>query len=276
MYMSEDKGENIYNMKNYSKRIYLKCTSNYITKYIDLINEYVIHACENIKIQDTDLYLFVFNRGIDTLKNIFIFLIMYTRNLDLTYHHCNKAYLYYIEFISQIGEDNNSFLQLNSRDATLFVYKKTIFDINSNARKLFNQTKSEKICLNTIKLVMDIYNSLMKISIKDVENYDMREEKGKIIFVEKETTKIINKLLINNSFFNDNICNNLIEFIYILDSKNIKYKKKMNIIYIFLKKILQKKNINNYKLKLFEAQFDEKLETFTPLKLINWLLNPNH
>lgn len=273
MYMDEEKDESIYNIKNYSKRIHLKSTSNYITKYIDLINEYVIHACENIKIRDIDLYLFVFNRGIDTLRHIFLMLIMYTRNLDLTYHHCNKAYLYYIEFISQIGEDNNSFLQLNSRDATLFVYKKTIFDINNNVRGGFNQTKSEKICLSTIKLVIEIYNNLMKISIKDIDNYDMREKKGKIIFIEKETTKIINKLLISNSFFNDNICNNLIHFIYIIDTKKIKFKKKMNIIYIFLKKILLQKNISTYKLKLFENQFDDKIEIFTPLKLINWLFN---
>jgi hypothetical protein len=271
--MDGEKGESIYNIKNYSKRIYLKSTSNYITKYIDLVNEYVIHACENIKIQDIDLYLFVLNRGIDTLRHIFLMLIMYTRNLDLTYHHCNKAYLYYIEFISQIGEDNNSFLQLNSRDAALFVYKKTIFDINNTARERFNQTKSEKICLNTVKLVIEIYNNLMKISIKDIDNYDMREKKGKIIFIEKETTKIINKLLISNAFFNDNICNNLIDFIYIIDTKKIKFKKKMNIIYIFFKKILLQTNISTYKLKLFENEFDDKIEIFTPLKLINWLFN---
>jgi hypothetical protein len=113
----------------------------------------------------------------------------------------------------------------------------------------------------------------MKISIKDIDNYDMREKKGKIIFIEKETTKIINKLLISNAFFNDNICNNLIDFIYIIDTKKIKFKKKMNIIYIFFKKILLQTNISTYKLKLFENVFDEKIEIFTPLKLINWLFN---
>ena len=59
-------------------------------------------------------------------------LYMYTKNLEITMHHCKKAYCYYVEFIGQIGDDNHSFLQLNSKDATLFVYKKTIFEINNN------------------------------------------------------------------------------------------------------------------------------------------------
>ena len=62
---------------------------------------------------------------------------MYTKNLDLTVYHCKKAYLFYVEFIGQIGDDNNSYLQLNSKDATLFVYKKTIFEINNEYRKQF-------------------------------------------------------------------------------------------------------------------------------------------
>jgi hypothetical protein len=275
--MNKEKNEKIYDIKNYFKRIYLKSSSNYITKYIDLINEYVIHASENIKIQNIELYIYVFERGIDTLQHIFIMLLMYTRNLDLTYHHCNKAYLYYIEFISQIGEDNNSFLQLNSKDATLFVYKKTIFDINTNIRDSFNQTKSEKICISTVKLIINIYNMLIKTSIKDIDNINLRKEQKNIILIEKETTKIINKLLENNSFLNERVGKYFLEFLYFIDNKKIKYKKKMNIIYIYLKKILHRdnKNIDLITIKLFEKEFDDKLE-LSPIKIINWLFNFNN
>ena len=45
----------------------------------------------------------------------------------MTYYNCQKGYIYFIEFIGQISEDNHSFLQLNSKDASLFVYKKINF-----------------------------------------------------------------------------------------------------------------------------------------------------
>ena len=81
---------------------------------------------------------------------------MYTKNLELTVHHCKKAFLYYVEFIGQIGDDNHTFLQLNSKDATLFVYKKTIFDINNEYKKkvtyTLNETKKLKCETHTLIL----------------------------------------------------------------------------------------------------------------------------
>ena len=273
--MEDSKNENIYDVKNYEKKLYLKCASNYITKFVDLINEFVIHGSENIKIQDKNLYLFVFHRGLDSLRHIFIFLLMYTKNLDLTYHHSNKAYLYYIEFISQIGEDNNSFLQLNSRDATMFIYKKTIFDINNNSKKMFHLTKSEKKTMIVIKNITTLYINLIKLSFEHIDDLDIINKKSKIIFIEKETTKIINKILLENVLLDNNICSNLIDFIYIIEMKEIKYKKKMNIIYLFLKKNIQKKkvDIKIINAKCCDIDFDKKLEMLTPLKLVNWMFN---
>jgi hypothetical protein len=273
--MEDVKNENIYDVKNYEKKIYLKHTSNYITKYVDLINEFVIHGSVNIKIQDKNLYLFVFNRGLDSLKHIFLFLLMYTKNLDLTYHHCNKAYLYYIEFISQIGEDNNSFLQLSSRDAAMFIYKKTIFDINNNLKKNFTLTKSEKSSIEIVKQISNLYNNLIKLSLECLDSLEIHTNKNKIIFIEKETTKIINRILLENVLYDVNICNNLIDFIYIIELKNIIYKKKMDIIYLFLKKNIQNKktDIKTINAKCCGKDFDKKIQLLTPLKLINWLFN---
>ena len=53
----------------------------------------------------------------------------------MVYFHCKKAYYYYIEFIGQISDDSHSYLQLTSKDATLFVYKKTIFEVDNMVRK---------------------------------------------------------------------------------------------------------------------------------------------
>jgi hypothetical protein len=273
-----DKKEKLYELKNYNKRLLIKNISNYITQYIELINEFILHATEIIQVQDHNYYLFVFQRGIDTLKHIFKFLLLYTRNIDLTMHHCKKAYLYYIEFISQIGEDNNSFLQLNSKDATLFVYKKTIFDLNNAARKNFNQVKNEKKCLAIVDNIIEIYNKLILMSLYSMDCDELKNNKSMIIMIEKESTKIMNKIFLNNLYTNDLFCKKIKEFLYLIEMKNIEvYKKKINIIYIFVKKLIinQKIDINLIKEKMCENICDEKIENLTALKFINWLLNSN-
>ena len=76
-------------------------------------------------LQNQSKYFFVLQRGIETITHIFRNLLLYTKNIELTIYHCKRAYIYYVEFIGQIGDDKNTYLQLNSKDATLFVYKKT-------------------------------------------------------------------------------------------------------------------------------------------------------
>ena len=60
-------------------------------------------------------FIFILQRGLETLKHCFKMIYMYTRNLDLTIYHCKKAFCYYVEFIGQIGDDNHTYLQLNSK-----------------------------------------------------------------------------------------------------------------------------------------------------------------
>ena len=113
----------LFEIKNYNKQ--LQHASNTIfDQYTNLINEYLLHAGDNIKITNNNYFIFIIKRGLSSLKHIFSILLLYTKNLELTVHHCKKAYLYYVEFIGQIGDTSHSYLQLNSKDATLFVYKK--------------------------------------------------------------------------------------------------------------------------------------------------------
>jgi hypothetical protein len=275
--MSDNKLDNLYDTKNYEKRIHLKSSYTYVSKFVDLLNEYLLHGSENIKMGDTHLYNFVLIRGIDTLRHIFLYLLMYTRNINLTYHHCSKAYLYYIEFISQIGEENCSFLQLNSKDAALFVYKKTIYEININVKKTFAQSKQEKQCIDIVKNIIEIYNVLIKLAIYHLGDIELKDNQ-KIVFIEKQTTKIINKLLINNTFYDEEVCYNLIKFINFIDTKQIDYVKKINIIYTIVKKISIKNKINfeSINKKCCDNFCDKKIEQNSPVKFTNWLLcEPN-
>ena len=112
-------------------------THEIFVKYTAIISEFICQYNENIKIKKIEYYNYVFIKGIETLCHVFKTILLYTKNLNITYIQCQKAVYYYIEFICQIGDSSHSFLQLNSKDATLFVYKKTIFEINNEIIKDF-------------------------------------------------------------------------------------------------------------------------------------------
>ena len=111
------------------------------SKFLNIAGDYLVQCSDNIHMRNIAYYKYVVSQGMSTLGHVFLTLYLYTNNLELTVFHCQKAVYYYIEFIGQIGDDHHSFLQLNSKDAKLFVYKKTIFDIDSIYRKEFASPK---------------------------------------------------------------------------------------------------------------------------------------
>ena len=123
------------NIENYKKTFFNTSIEIY-AKYLGLIQEYMIQCVESIYIKNKFYNEYVIYKGIETISHVFHLLLLYTKNLELTYNHCQKSFYYYVEFMGQVGNENHSFLQLNSKDASLFVYKKTIFDINNEYRKL--------------------------------------------------------------------------------------------------------------------------------------------
>ena len=55
----------------------------------------------------------IFNKGFSLISNVFITILMYSRSLNTTIHHTQKAILYYIEYITQITDkDENMFFNL--------------------------------------------------------------------------------------------------------------------------------------------------------------------
>ena len=170
---------------NISNKLSLLDTKNYNTEldadiseitesFYKIMNEYLFHITDNILIQNIDYYIFIIIRGFNMLKHIFNVLLLYTKNLSLSIHHCKKAYLFYVEFIGQIGNDNHSYLQLNSKDAILFVYKKTIFEINNEFRKQFELKLNEKDKFKYVDKLTSIYTEILEFVIN---NENLKSEK---------------------------------------------------------------------------------------------------
>ena len=174
------------------------------SKYNNLITEYLKHCLDNIYIQNTDYKKYIVRQGINTIKNVFKMLLIYTKNPDMTYFNCQKGYIYFIEFIGQISEDNHSFLQLNSKDASLFVYKKTIFEINNDTTKNFKSDNSIKNIFSILDPLISIYNSILFKLINDNDLNDI------IKIANLEFQKVIQKIIktyieLNNTLFFEKI-----------------------------------------------------------------------
>jgi len=132
--------------------------------YLNLLSTYHSLFAKNIVAKNTKYKEYIYLQGMKCLNHIFIILLQYTNNLSFTHYHCEKGIYYFTEFISQI-ENENSFLKLSSIDAIIFVYKKTIYNIN---KTLIDITKKEYVIdiNNIIKILENIntYSNYCKLN----------------------------------------------------------------------------------------------------------------
>jgi hypothetical protein len=128
----------------------------------------------------------------------------------MAYYHSQKAFYYYTEFIGQITGDQNVFLQLTSRDAMMFVYKKTIFEIHNDYKKanvLINDMANENEKMEFLDAYVQIVKNLVihSIQLVDFKNIKQNEVSYKTTIVDKidHICEFINKYTIPLHFFLD-------------------------------------------------------------------------
>lgn len=159
------KDNSLQNIDNYKKDSYANNEMDIYMKYVNVINQYLLFGIETIKNKNSEYLKYILIKGLFTISYVFKMLFLFTRNIDLTYYHCQKSYSYYIEFIGQIGDDAVTYLQLNSKDAALFVYKKTIFDINHNYKKDYYENKVEETKNKIVSIFIDTYNKIVETEL---------------------------------------------------------------------------------------------------------------
>jgi len=144
------------NLDNYYK-IFNHSVSEILHKYTYLINEFFKFILEKTKFKNNSYIKFIITRGYETITHIFNITLYYTKNLDLTFYHCQKSFYYYVEFVEQISHEQHSFLQLTSRDATTYVYKKTLSELKNELKK--NMAPSS----NEVKKIIEIIDEQIKL-----------------------------------------------------------------------------------------------------------------
>lgn len=128
-----------------------------VDKYVALIGEYYAFISENQNIVHKKQYPYLLARGLDTITHVFTMILFYTKNLEITYYHSQKSFYFYVEFIEQILDAQHAFLHLDSRDASIFVYKKTIYEINPEFRTDTENTYAIDDQFKTMNAYIQIY-----------------------------------------------------------------------------------------------------------------------
>lgn len=254
---NKDNNYSLNNSENYKSA--LDCdVSEVVKRYSFLIAEYFKFITENIKIKNTGLAKFIVTRGLDTITHVFIHILSSTKNINLTYFHCQKSFYFYVEFVGQISEDDKVFLQLTSRDATTYVYKKTMFDLNPEFKKKDENAAEFSRKLETINTYINIYQTYLLKIIHDknvdsshIEYLTRLPEKlnhvSKIKILERVVEQLYYKIADMGAFFEINA--------------------------ILLKKVIKTPDLLCNAEKNIKADlFDEKLAE-SPDKFIAWVLS---
>jgi hypothetical protein len=258
--MNKDNIYSLQNIENYRNTLDSDI-SNIVKKYSQLIIEYFKFIKENIKITKSKFLNFIIIRGLDTITNVFLYILYFTKNTELTYFHCQKSYYFYIEFVGQISEEEKTFLQLTTRDATIYVYKKTIYEINNELKKINDvMTNDFREKLDIIKIYINLYQiyllkminsddtSMLNIEylLKIYDKLNNITNKTKLIILEGVIEKLYNKINDDKLFFDVN--------------------------YLLIKKFLKNQEILKNSLKKINSEeFDNKLLE-TPEKVVSWII----
>jgi|TARA_B110000967_G_scaffold160832_1_gene166788 hypothetical protein len=285
-------------MKNYN----LDDTENYkscleetesilFLKYVGLIHELIECSSESLDgIQNKEYLKHIMINGITNTSYIYSFILLYTNNLELAVYHTQKAIIYYIEFVCQIGDDNHNLLKLNTKDATLFIYKKTIFEINEEYRMCFIEKNENKDKINLLEKFNDIYN---RIIVQIIEKCHFTEVKNEGEHKNENNMSELKKMLFTKAYKIVEtliqlpvICNhcetnciskleNIKDIISIFTShSNYEFIQKN---YWYLLDSIIKKNIrktieiDELKRKLLDINVDKKLKNLSICKIVNYL-----
>ena len=262
----------LYNTSNY-KHIISNSVPEILNKFVVVIIEYMRFITEKIMMKNNSYYRFIFERGLETLIHVFSVIFYYTKNLELTFYHSQKAYYFYIEFIEQISDDNVTFLQLSSRDAMLFVYKKTIFDLNNEYKKNIQEpTQEEKTTLEIVNYYICIYKCILLFTI----NHSGFKYKNKTEYINICCDSIE---FISETLHKHKIKQNYIECIYLfaslLNDKKIEILDFFKLLDEFIKKIIINKKIDEKLIKnrIYDSEITNFINNNESNKIIEWIFS---
>ena len=249
--ISLSNSENYYNSLSVNINDILLQQINILEEYIKNIND-IFHLNKNNK-------LYIIIKGIETIFHIYQQILFYTNNHKLAYYYSHKSIYLYKEYNSQINDDSNSFLNLTTRDAIIYIYKKTIFEIKPTFLKKDENNKQKEIFD-----ILFLHNNIVKLLLSLL--YKEYDENMHCIYLKLINNIISYQLNYSNyctlSFFINLLFDHFLDSYTnyeIIDSIE-KFCKKLN------KQSITREEINQ---KLIHNEFKE----LNPNQLISLLFN---
>ena len=258
----------LHNVDNY-KNILSYSTNDILNKYNLLVLEYLNFMIESVNIKNNNYIKFIILRGLKTITHVFNFILYYSKNLDMAFYHGQKSFYFYIEFIGQISEEQHTFLQLSSRDALMFVYKKTICEINNEYKKnMAPPTKDITDKLDILNINISILKTIISYMIN---NFDFLHENKKELL--KKQNKMVEQICenLNNYKLTNDAYNTIQLFVDTISNNiNITSDNYFDIIILFIKKYVKSKMSNAIDTKIhinltnlnYEINVEEDAEKF--------------
>lgn len=156
------------NVENYNN----KCNFTLFeaaNKYIDLITYFIFLGKESLAYDSN--FVYTLHKGAEVINNIFNILLLYTRNLDITTHYANQCIYFYVEYINQISNKSAEFVFVNltMQDAILYIYRKSIFEINEQIRRKYKSNSNEKKIYDSISIFNNTYNHIILAFLQNNE-----------------------------------------------------------------------------------------------------------
>ena len=128
--------------------------------YVDLVVASLRHLCDIFTDNKLALHEHIMVKAVDVINTTFSVSYLYTRNLDAAFNQVKHGIVLYGEFVRQISDEKYNQIQLSVRDATLFVYRKTIYRITPELKKcviISNQDEKFHSVLSTFQSYLTSY-----------------------------------------------------------------------------------------------------------------------
>ena len=236
--------------------------------YVTIMNEYLLFFSQKEKENNKKRNDYILMNGLETLTHVFKLSILYTNNIDLTIKHTKNSILLYTQFTSQIEEDQHHDLNLTANSASLFVYKKTIYELDKI--KSENKIEGESI-INNLEQLIILYRKLVNLFMIDYDK-NMHDITFKLINI---FTDLLNDKNMNNEETLSKNIKNINLFIehfpkYTDKSKNIYM---YDYLYLFIVNHKQKDiHIQSLLHKKTTIEYEEGLYDWSINKYIKWLI----
>lgn len=169
------------NSENYYNKLSIN-TNDILLQQLNILEEYLKNMNDMFNINNKNK-LYIIIKGIETIFYIYQQILYYTNNHKLAYYYSHKSIYLYKEYNSQINDESNTFLNLTTRDAIIYIYKKTIFEIKQNLLKKDESNKQKEVFD-----ILLIHNNIIKLLLSLLYN-NYNNHTHSIIF------KLINNII---------------------------------------------------------------------------------